>query len=343
MPAPTLADLPPPPPGRTGWPWTEASPPVDEQAGPWPRLSVVVPSYQQGEFIEETLRSILLQGYPNLELLVMDGGSKDGTVDILRRYEPWIKEWVSEKDGGQSAAINKGWRRATGELLTWLNSDDLLLPGWAAETAAAFKSDPALDVVCCDVQVIDKDSRVMFTCVGAVPEPERILVRWSSPFGQQGVTMRRPVLEATGYVDERLHFTMDLELWLRLALEGRKFRYVAKSLGAFRLHPAAKTGTRHDVHISDMLLVTQEFLDSASADQQSLAERARRRRYWNAAHISYDNRDHDESRRNAIRHLADDGWRALPRVTGMVALSLLGDHGHKLLALSRRMRASTRS
>jgi glycosyltransferase involved in cell wall biosynthesis len=339
MPAPTLSDLPAPPPGRTGWPWTEGSSPVDEGAGPWPTISVVVPSYKQAEFLEETLRSVLLQGYPALDLLVMDGGSNDGSIEIIRRYAPWIKEWVSEKDGGQSAAINKGWRRASGELLTWLNSDDLLLPNWAAEMAGTFRADPALDITYCDVQVIDKDSRFQWMYVGGEPTPEKLLLGWGTTFAQQGFLVRRSTLDACGYVDEKLHFTMDLELWLRLVLAGRRFRHVARPLGAFRMHAAAKTGTRHGVHISDMLDVTNRFMETAPADMKPLAERVRRRRYWTAAHICYDNRDHADARKNALRHLADDGWRALPRVTGMVALSMLGDPGHRLLALSRRLRA----
>jgi len=128
MRCPTLYDLPPPPPGKRGWPWTEASvelpdPMPDGQE--WPRVSIVTPSYQQGPFIEETIRSVLLQGYPNLEYIVIDGGSTDETVAILRKYEKWIAYWVSEADKGQSEAINKGFAKASGDLFGWLNSDDV--------------------------------------------------------------------------------------------------------------------------------------------------------------------------------------------------------------------------
>jgi hypothetical protein len=346
MQSPTLAELPPPPPGRVGWPWTEESPvpsaTPDEQTQMWPSISVVVPSYEQAEFLEETLRSVLLQGYPSLELLVMDGGSTDGSVDIIRRYEPWIKGWVSEKDGGQSAAINKGWRRSEGDLVTWLNSDDLLRPGWAAEMARAFVADPALDLAYCDVQVVDRDSRFEWLYPGLPAEVEPVVVYWKSLFAQQGFLVRRSVLEACGYVDEGLHFTMDSELWLRLMLKHRKFLHVAKPLAAYRVHAAAKTWTIHDVHIANMLEVTNRFVETAPPDLRPLAERARRRRYWNAAHISYDNRSHAAARQSALRHLVDDGWRALPRVSGMVALSFLGDAGHRILGLTRRLRAAAR-
>src|SRR5262245_35427784 len=126
---PHLTELPPPPAGRIGWPWTEASAPLAEampDGSPWPRVTVVTPSFNQARFVEATLRSILLQGYPNLELLVMDGGSKDGSVEIIKKYEPWLTHWVSEPDGGQSAAINRGLRRGSGAFATWINSDDML-------------------------------------------------------------------------------------------------------------------------------------------------------------------------------------------------------------------------
>ena len=118
MRSPSLHELPPPPPGRTGWPWTEASAALPARygrmAGPWPRISVVTPSFNQARFLEATLRSILLQGYPDLEYFVLDGGSTDGSVEIIKKYEPWLTSWVSEPDGGQSAAINRGLRLSSG-------------------------------------------------------------------------------------------------------------------------------------------------------------------------------------------------------------------------------------
>jgi glycosyltransferase involved in cell wall biosynthesis len=337
-PSPSLAELPPPPPDKRGWPWTEAAPPAPG-ADALPGLSLVVPSYQQGKFIEETLRSVLLQGHPDLELFVMDGGSTDETVAIIRKYERWIAGWVSEKDGGQSAAINKGWRRAGRELVTWLNSDDLLLPGWASEMAGTFAADPALDLAYCDVNIIDQSSKVEHVFHGnRAATVEGIVVDWRVPFAQQGFLVRRAVVEARGWVDERLHFTMDAELWLRLILARHKFLYVEKPLAAVRVHPATKTSTLYRTLVSNMIDVTERFIEGATDEQRAVAERARRRRYWNAAHVNYDNRDHLEARRSALRHLADDGWRAAPRVAGMVALSYLGDRGHDVLAFWRRLR-----
>jgi GT2 family glycosyltransferase len=333
---PELGDLPPPPAGKTGWPWTEASARVE--GAQWPSLTVVVPSYGQAQFLEETLRSVLLQGYPALELLVMDGGSKDGSVDVIKKYEPWLGGWVSEKDGGQSNAINKGWRRAQGDLMTWLNSDDLLQPGWAAATAGVLAVAPDVDLVYCNVQVIDGQSRPQWVFPGDGPSVERQLLYWRSAFPQQGFLVRRAVIERDGYLDESLHFGMDAELWLRLALHGRRMQGVPQTLASFRMHEAAKTANASNVAIANMLEITQRFLRAAPPEYADLVAPVRERMYWNAAHGAYEGRDHGAARRFALRHLRDGGLHALPRVAGMVGLSLLGETGHKLLSLARRAR-----
>jgi cellulose synthase/poly-beta-1,6-N-acetylglucosamine synthase-like glycosyltransferase len=121
---PALTELPPPPTGKTGWPWTEGTPALDHtrpDGQPWPRVTIVTPSFNQAEYIEETIRSVLLQGYPNLEYIIIDGGSTDGSVDIIRRYEPWLAHWISEPDRGQSHALNKGFRRASGQIMALLS------------------------------------------------------------------------------------------------------------------------------------------------------------------------------------------------------------------------------
>lgn len=131
MHSPTLKELPPPPPNKTGWPWTAAASPLSDQVEDgveWPRISIVTPSYNQGQFLEETIRSILLQGYPNLEYIIIDGGSTDNSLEIIKKYEPWLTYWVSEPDKGPASAINKGLQKCTGEWFNWINSDDLLLP-----------------------------------------------------------------------------------------------------------------------------------------------------------------------------------------------------------------------
>jgi glycosyltransferase involved in cell wall biosynthesis len=131
MQSPTLDELPNPK-RRTGWPWSEATlqfPETMPDGRPWPKISIITANYNYGQFLEGTIRSVLLQGYPNLEYILIDGGSTDGSVDIIRKYEPWLTYWVSERDNGHVDAINKGLQYVTGEWFNWLNSDDLLLPG----------------------------------------------------------------------------------------------------------------------------------------------------------------------------------------------------------------------
>ena len=307
----------------------------------WPSITVVVPSYQQAAFLEETLRSVLLQGYPNLELLVMDGGSTDGSVEIIRRYDKWIDGWVAEKDGGQTAAINKGWRRAKGECLTWLNSDDVLAPNWARETARVLSSEPDVDIAYCDVQTIDVDSRPLWVYPGQTPTIEQMVIYWKTTFAQQGFLMRRRVLDACGPLDEQRQFAMDTEYWLRLLSAGRKFRHVPQILGRVRLHGATKTSMMHDVHVADLVEVTSDFCQKAPPEMRDLADRARRRLQWNVAHAKYDGRVHVEARKAALRYMREGGWRVLPQASAMVVLSCLGEPGHKALAMFRRLRSST--
>ncbi|MBD2385331.1 glycosyltransferase family 2 protein [Cylindrospermum sp. FACHB-282] len=125
-----LSTLPLPLPGKIGWPWTDETQKLPEKmpdGSEWPKITIVTPNYNYGQFIEETIRSVLLQGYPNLEYIIIDGGSTDNSVDIIKKYEPWLTYWVSEKDQGQASAINKGIELATGTWFNWLNSDDILL------------------------------------------------------------------------------------------------------------------------------------------------------------------------------------------------------------------------
>lgn len=217
MRCPRLSDLPAPPPGKTGFPWTEESQPLLGDRA-WDKISIVTPSYQQGEFIEETIRSILLQGYPNLEYLIIDGGSTDATVEIIRKYEPFLTDWVSERDRGQSHAINKGWERATGEILHFLNSDDLLLPGTLATVAQVFSDNEAIQVVSgvCPVKDVALKEELRTKRPRAFDLAHFLLDR--EGIGQPATFIRREVFEKTGGMDERLHYTMDREYWMRVSL-----------------------------------------------------------------------------------------------------------------------------
>jgi GT2 family glycosyltransferase len=265
-PRPTLAELPPAPAGRSGWPWTEAPPPPPPTLSggrPWPRITVVTPSYRQAEFLEATLRSVLLQGYPDLEYIVVDGGSDDGSVEILERYSPWLHAWSSEPDRGQSHAINKGFRRATGEILAWLNSDDLYYPG-ALETVARL-----FDRTGCDLLFGAMD-KVEVTPTGVRPvkrstpldgepiHPFPILAngRWHRfHFIQPPMFWRRWVWERTGGLDERYHYVMDREWCNRALALGAEPVVTDAVLARFALHPGSKSRERGPLFSRELALM----------------------------------------------------------------------------------------
>src|SRR5688572_1860787 len=173
----TLDELPEPPSGKSGWPWTEESGRLPNQGlegDRWSRVSVITPSFNQGRFIEETIRSILLQGYPNLEYFIMDGGSTDGSVEIIQKYSPWLSYWVSQNDNGQSDAINQGLRLASGDFATWVNSDDLLAKNALLEHASRIGF--ALDTVYVgNCTYIDETGKVLSLHRGRVQVFEDLL------------------------------------------------------------------------------------------------------------------------------------------------------------------------
>lgn len=220
-------------------------------------VSVVTPSYQQGRFIERTLESVWRQGQGlpsgTIEHIVMDGGSTDETVEILERWKDRIS-YSSGPDGGQTAAINAGLAQAHGEILAYLNSDDVYCDGAVAAALAVFESDPSASVVYGDADFIDADDRFL----RRYPTEEWSLERLKliCYLCQPAVFFRRSVLEQCGPFDPRLNHCMDYEFWLRLGMRGLRFRHIPIRLAASRLHPATKTlCSPREAHteINDML------------------------------------------------------------------------------------------
>lgn len=206
-----------------------------------PKITIVTPSYNQGQFLEETIQSVLGQCYPNLEYIVMDGGSTDNSVEIIKKYEKHLAYWVSEKDGGQSAAINTGFGRATGDILGWLNSDDMYLPGALSFIAG-----------CLDTQ---KPEIVFGNCIHLRENTVALYGSDAVRAAAEGsLTMHDYIIqpssfwtgkawETVGRLDDSLHYSFDWEWFLRAEQAGIPFTAVNKYLSVYRLHEAHKTGS----------------------------------------------------------------------------------------------------
>ena len=239
--------------GKCGWPYKkplEMEFPDSLPCGkPWPKISVITPSYNYGRFLEETILSVLHQGYPNLEYILIDGGSTDNSPAVIAQYQESFAYSISEPDKGQSDAINKGFQRATGEILTWINADDMLAPGALYGMALAFWHSGA-DVVAgiCeqyrDGRLIEKH---MTSCGnGPLPLEELLDVEGSwvqgQFFMQPEAMFTKSIWErAGGHVKEDLFYSMDYEMWLRFALAGAKLHVIGRSVCHFRHHSDQKT------------------------------------------------------------------------------------------------------
>ena len=226
----------PKPAGKSGWPWDNPVAAVSQNPSPGklPTMSVVVVSFNQAVYLEEALRSLLLQEYPQLEIFVADGGSRDGSVEIIRRYEPWLAGWISEPDRGQSDALNKGFKKVNGEIWNWLCSDDLLLPGALREVGEFFRDHPAADVLAggCRYQ---HDAEPDKSYDAGISESSFAVLPARNPVFQPSCFFRSRVLQAAGPIREDYHYTMDWELWCRFLKNGAKWSFTDKTLGVYRV------------------------------------------------------------------------------------------------------------
>lgn len=208
-----------------------------------PKLSIITPSFNQGAFIERTIDSVLTQGYQNLEFIIIDGGSTDQSVDVIKKYERHLTYWVSERDRGQSHAINKGFSRSSGDCLTWLNSDDWYPPDTLSIVAETFISKPAADIVVGSGEMID----IHGLCTEILVPPAVIdkvsLLDWFDGkwFLQPASFFRRTAWEQCGPLDENQHLTFDIAFYLAAAEQGFKYVTVPKTLARALRHPDAKT------------------------------------------------------------------------------------------------------
>ena len=203
-----------------------------------PLVSIITPSYNQAGFLEAAIQSVLSQGYPNLEYWVIDGGSTDGSVEIIKKYAGQLSGWISEKDNGQADAINKGFARATGEIVAWLNSDDLYRPGAIQRAVDVFERHPEVGLVYGDVDSIDAEGQIFNRMTYGQWGLQDLMA--FNILGQPGVFFRRSVLEEAGYLDLSYQYLLDHHLWLRMAL-GASLKYTPGEVwAAARIHADAK-------------------------------------------------------------------------------------------------------
>lgn len=217
----------------------EAGLSMNEDSRLWPKISVVTPTYNQGPYVEATIRSVLDQEYPNLEYIIMDGGLTDGTVEIIEKYSEHLAYWVSEPDGGQTDALIRGFDRASGDILCWLNSDDLFESFTLREVAETFSRHPDWQVVHGDELAIDADGHPF--AIKKERPYHRFVWMYDFNFIPQASTFwRRGIYREVGGPDPEINLAMDADLWARFA-ERTTLHHVPRVWSRFRYHPEAKT------------------------------------------------------------------------------------------------------
>lgn len=309
MRCPNLSELPPPPPTKTGWPWTEEYPQLPDtmpSGQAWPKVSIVTPSYNQGRFIEETIRSVLLQGYPDLEYIVIDGASTDESADIIHKYEPWLAYWVSEPDGGQSEAINKGFARTTGAILTWLNSDDRFQPGAFQAGVTALQVHPEAGVVYGDFTYIDEQSRLLSKHQSPDFKVHRQIVALLMP--QPAAFFRRIVWETVGPLKTKFHYVMDHDFWNRTALHF-PINHFPNPIADIRMHSGTKmvAQTIHFLYEQEMLFDDFFALPDLPLEIQALEAEARGANYFGIGRRHLGSKQYPEARQAFAR-----AWHTYP-------------------------------
>lgn len=243
MQCPSLDELPRAPLNKEGWPWTEESKNIDEEPTKYPdfpSISIITPNLNQAKYLEETIRSVLLQGYPCLEYIIIDGGSTDGSLEIIKKYEKWLTYWASESDTGQSNALNKGFRQATGTIVAWLNSDDIYEIDSICKVAILFATLTDTDIIYGDGEYVDEECHFIDIGKSKCLENTDVTQFIPNQIFQPSLFFKRKILDQVGFLDESLHFAMDVDFWIR-AFSNRKTFYTENTLSKFKLHQSGKT------------------------------------------------------------------------------------------------------
>ena len=225
----------------------------------WPKITIVTPSYNQAEYLERTILSVLNQGYPNLEYFVMDGGSTDGSVAIIKKYESYLTGWISEKDHGQVNAINKGLKLATGDLVGFQNSDDVFAPGAFRAVAESYLQHPNDDVFFGNMYIIDEQD-VITEEMRQLPFCPECQIYEGMQIFNQSFLFKRKLLDLYGYFDEKYRFAFDYEIATRYGLKPDvRCHLVTDFWGAFRIQANAKSSTIANIGIEEHQIIKNQY------------------------------------------------------------------------------------
>jgi glycosyltransferase involved in cell wall biosynthesis len=229
-----------------------------------PLISIVTPSFNQSQFLEETIISVLEQDYPNIEYMVIDGGSIDGSLDIITKYSNRLSYWVCETDTGQSEAINKGWRRAKGKYITWLNSDDVLLPSSISIAVNYLEAHIEVQAVYGDFDRMNEKSKSIETVIRRQINWPQDIQNINNPITQPGSLIRSDVLRKIGYLDESYFFCMDLDFFIRIGLVygNDSIVYLPTCLSRFRNHVHSKSSRAELIRLSEIEVLYKDLLNS---------------------------------------------------------------------------------
>ena len=208
-----------------------------------PKISIITPSFNQAQYLEETILSVLNQDYPALEFFIFDGGSTDGSVEIIKKYEAWITYWESKPDRGQSHAINKGFQMASGEIVVWLNSDDLLAPGALTTVAQAWQQNPGVGLISGQTEIIDASGQPTGKLFGSEPNVVNSLLSSDNRVSQPSTFFSASAMRYVGFLDETLHMSMDWDIWLRIGAH-YPMLFLPKVLSKSRNWEMTKTKTQ---------------------------------------------------------------------------------------------------
>jgi glycosyltransferase involved in cell wall biosynthesis len=233
---------------------------LEDSAVSTPLVTIVTPSLNQAGFLEETIRSVLAQDYPNLEYAVVDGGSTDGSLAIIERYADRLAWWTSEPDGGQAAALNKAFGRARGEILGWLSSDDTLLPGAVSRVVETLVADPELLLVYGSALFVDEHGREIFPLEARPFDVAEMVRECANHVVQPGSLFRRRALELAGPFDDDAHYLFDFEFALRIWRAGGKVKSIPDRLATYRVHRGSKSGGGSLLKARDYARFADRFL-----------------------------------------------------------------------------------